>query len=310
MAGTVTISIEIELGWGVVKYGALDKLSPNREQETRYLHRLLDACDTHNVPISFDIVGHLLLDSCDGHPDSPHDSGWWDDDPESSIDEAPEFYAPDIADAIREADVDHELSTHTFSHIEGDRVSDDVVNWELSKVTEAHRQAGHPTPSSIVTPRHRHISPDLLTEHDLTIQRTVPPNAPELSKAELLLDIVRDSHPVRPPETIDGVTRTYSKSFGTLTTPMLARGQSSPHRLFDATPLSLRQWHHSRLLTKSLQRTVAQDSYAHYWCHLYDLANSEQFPQIEAFIEALGNTEEADVLTMAELNKQWRAGDA
>jgi hypothetical protein len=61
MTGTITLSLEIELGWGLAQFNKLDTLSDDRRQETDHLRRLLTLCDELSVPITFDIVGHLLL---------------------------------------------------------------------------------------------------------------------------------------------------------------------------------------------------------------------------------------------------------
>ena len=78
MTGTVTMSLEVELGWGVARFGMLDKIAPGRERETRRLNALLDRCTTHDVPMTFNVVGHLFLESCDGDHEGPYPEGWFD----------------------------------------------------------------------------------------------------------------------------------------------------------------------------------------------------------------------------------------
>jgi len=72
MGGKITLSVEIELGWGHHdKPDGNPALSEDREVETKALRRLLAVCDEHRIPITFDIVGHLLHESCDGIHDAP-----------------------------------------------------------------------------------------------------------------------------------------------------------------------------------------------------------------------------------------------
>lgn len=302
MAGTATISIEIELGWGAARYGTIEKISPGRRAETAHLEALLEHCEEHDVPVSFDVVGHLLLERCDGHVGSPHGDGWWDCDPRSSLDEDPLFYAPDLVERIRRSPVDHEICTHTFSHVECDAVTDDVLEWEFDAVREVHRQEGYPEPRSIVSPRHRPIPTRVLRDHGIVTQRiTGDDDTTTLSKPALFFNLLRDTLPVRSPETVDGVTNTYSKHYPTLTTPILPQGQYDPHPVFQRVPTRWRRRWHRRLLERPLERAIQRESYTHYWCHLYDLSNGAQFPQIASFLERLGTDREVTVRTMAEL---------
>lgn len=75
MLGTVTISLEIELAWGVIRSHPEkvdERFSADRRRETETLDRLLTLCDDLDIPVNFDVVGHLLLDSCSGRHDGPH----------------------------------------------------------------------------------------------------------------------------------------------------------------------------------------------------------------------------------------------
>ncbi len=117
MTGIVTISIEIELGWGYHDIGDYRKLSDGRVAETKALSRLLSLCEELHIPITFDVVGHLLLEKCGGNHDGPHPEGWFSADPGTDVSEDPLFYAPDLIQDIVDTDVDHEIGSHTFSHI-------------------------------------------------------------------------------------------------------------------------------------------------------------------------------------------------
>ena len=91
---TVTLSLEVELGWGVHDVDEYERISDRRERETDALERLLSACDKHGVPFSFDIVDHLFHAACSGEHDSPHRDGWFDEDPGTDWKTDPLFYAP------------------------------------------------------------------------------------------------------------------------------------------------------------------------------------------------------------------------
>lgn len=126
MAGVVTLSVEVELAWGQHDKGSEafeSVLSEGRTSETAALRRLLSTCDDLDIPISFDVVGHLFHDSCSGIHQSPHDSGWFDADPGTDLDTDPLFYAPDLIRSIDDATTDHGICTHTYSHALCDEIS-------------------------------------------------------------------------------------------------------------------------------------------------------------------------------------------
>jgi len=71
--GTVVISVDAALGWS-----SIDRQTPRtrRADAARSGWRtLLDAFDEHELPATWAVVGHLLLDDCDGvhehHPLAP-----------------------------------------------------------------------------------------------------------------------------------------------------------------------------------------------------------------------------------------------
>mgnify|MGYP006288762517 CR=1 FL=1 len=81
MGGIVTVSIEIELGWGVHDIGAFERLSTDGGTERAVLSALLITLDRTRAPITFDAVGHLLLDGRSGDHESPHQNGGFRADP-------------------------------------------------------------------------------------------------------------------------------------------------------------------------------------------------------------------------------------
>src|SRR5699024_9049508 len=106
MSGITTFSLEVELGWGVVHYDQMGYLSEDRAKETETLRKLLTLCDTYEITFSFDIVGHLFLDTPLNSYDTPHDEGWFDPIPKTGVSADPEFYAPDLVQMIRDAEMD------------------------------------------------------------------------------------------------------------------------------------------------------------------------------------------------------------
>lgn len=128
--GTMVLSLDLELSWG-----RFDKLSTNvldteSLEERKHIKRLLALFDRYEIPATWAMVGHLMLDSCirdqegQAHVEvSPQPQfswfahNWFCFDPCTKASLAPSWYAPDIVDWIRAAKVHHEIGSHSFAHI-------------------------------------------------------------------------------------------------------------------------------------------------------------------------------------------------
>ena len=314
MAGTVTLSMEIELGWGVARYRPIDeRISPDRERETETLHRLLSLCEDYNVPVSFDVVGHLLHSECDGTHEGPHEPGWFDIDPGTDVNTDPEFYAPDLIEAIDESSVDHEICTHTYSHVECSTVPSSVIEWEFERAAETHSEFGLDRPTSFIAPRHSMPDRHILSDLGINICRTPHyerPNIQRPNKIKKFFNMLRCNQPCLAPEWNDGVIDSWSTEYHTLAAPSLPAGTSGVHPAYRTVPKSLRRRLHARGLCRSFERTASEDSYSHHWTHLYDISNESQFPQVETAIATLGELQRngnIEVQTMADVKRDFHA---
>ena len=315
MTGSVTISLEVELGWGVVGFGMLDKISPGRRRETRRLKALLDRCETHEVPITFNVVGHLLLEECEGHHEGPYPDGWFDRDPGTSVEEDPKFYAPDLVEAIRDSSTPHEICTHTFSHVECDEVPPETVAHELRTAREVFEANGIDDLVSLVPPRHSPPPREVLRETGIEAVRVPHYRSPDYddpkTPAHKFLEMLNGPHPVGPPRLVDGAVETYSPVYKTLAAEYLPLGEYDTHGIYRPLPRSLRKRIHRRYHRRALDRAVEADGHAHFWSHLYDVANDHQWPQIEALVADIGRRRERgdlEVKTMKQLNEDVREG--
>ncbi|MWG33184.1 polysaccharide deacetylase family protein [Halomarina oriensis] len=313
MTGTVTISLELELGWGVTRFGMLDKISPGRERETTRLDALLDRCALSDVPITFNVVGHLLLAECDGHHEGPYPDDWWDIDPGSSVYEAPKFYAPDLVEAIRESPTPHEICTHTFSHIECAEVPEETVAHDLRTAHAAHERFGLDDVVSLVPPRHSTPPRDVLREVGIETVRVPHYRSSEFGDPRTplhkLREIITGPHPVAEPHLVDGVVETYSPVYKTLAAEYLPLGEYDTHPAYRWIPTSVGKRLHRRYHRRALDRAVETGGHVHFWSHLYDIATDEQWPQIDALLADIGERVERgelEVKTMAELNRDVR----
>lgn len=311
--GRVVVSLDFELAWGTIDKPSerARLLSEDGSVERAYLDRLLSLCDRLRIPITFATVGHLHLDSCDGHRPRGHPDGWFDADPETDAETDPQFYAPDALDAIRDTDVDHEIGTHTFSHAICDSVSGETVEWELDRVAAVHDANELDRPRSLVAPRNRLPRLDVVRDSDIDVVRVSRP-APAESRAEQLTNRLRQwagdfEPPLADPYVRDGVTVTESTPQPSLTTVMLPNGQRDVFPPFRAIPTSIRQRRHERYLLDAIDAARRSGQTVHLWSHLYNLSNDAQWQPIEsAFrtIAAYRDAGEMTVETMSDLTPE------
>lgn len=188
------ISADFEMAW------AFHFMHPSRRQEglaermgtrTREnVPRILDMCDKSGIPITWATVGHLMLDNCapvDGikHPEIPrppyysnpywaYDHGdWFDEDPCSSVADAPAWYAPDLVQNILSRKTPHEIGCHTFSHIDASDANcpPEVFKAEIDRCTELATQY-KVNLTSFVHPGHQTGHLDILANAGFTSFRT------------------------------------------------------------------------------------------------------------------------------------------
>ncbi len=132
----VVFSFDFELSWAWrYAIGSIDFLEIGR-RERKNVPRLLGLLDQYRIPATWATIGHLFLNGCHKEPGmNPHpevmrpghfknrawnfESGdWFDCDPCSDVEHAPEWYAPDLIEQILKSEAGHEIACHTFSHID------------------------------------------------------------------------------------------------------------------------------------------------------------------------------------------------
>lgn len=314
MTASVTLSLELELAWGQHDKGGSDICSPDRSAEEVYFGKLLDACDRYEIPVTFDVVGHLLLESCDGSHDGTHEEGWFAADPGTDADSDPLFYWPELPHLLTERPVEHEVATHTFSHVLCNEIREQTLTWELERCFEVHEAAGLDRPETIVTPRHRPISYDVLERLGIGGVRTLKRQPRESTlgryKQRATFWTLDRGHPAYEPTRRDGVVELYTTPYPSLTAVHLPNGQLSPLWAFRQIPEGIRQRVHRSYLTGALETAIETDSNVHLWTHLYNLSNDSQWECIEPFLKQLSEAKEngeVKILTMADLVERSEA---
>jgi hypothetical protein len=222
--GTVTISMEVELGWGDHDTGDLQRLSEDGVIERQYLLKLLQLADEYSIPISFDIVGHLFLEGCSGSHNGPHNDGWFQTDPGTNMQSDGLFYAPDMVGWIHGAETEHELCTHAFSHVLFDEVSQEVSEWELKMVQQLHREHVGKNTVSLVPPRHQSPSYDVLSDHDIRVFRPAMCRSAK-TRIHRFRELLAGPLPQSPLRKTDGIVETYCTTNPSLTAASLPSGR-------------------------------------------------------------------------------------
>lgn len=173
---SIVISLDAELAWG---YHDFDILPTNRITNSRDgWEYIFNKFDTHNIPATWAVVGHLLTDQCnDFHSDHPLGKEWFRLCRGShSLTNKNYWYGPELIDSLRSSSVNHEIASHTFSHVEmgAEYCNQNVAREELNNVIKAHNQIGH-TPTTLIFPRNniRHL--DIVKEYEFECIRTNPP---------------------------------------------------------------------------------------------------------------------------------------
>lgn len=119
--GAFVVSLDTELGWGCFDTVGVDHYEEAYRNTRSVIDGLCRLFDTYDAPVTWALVMHMLAD-CSGLHDEEEPNfdwidSWYERAPCSSDVEKDLWYAPDVLERIRAADVDHELAVHGYSHV-------------------------------------------------------------------------------------------------------------------------------------------------------------------------------------------------
>jgi len=183
--GGLIISADFEMAWAwrYTKTGS-DHIQKGKIERDNF-PKIIKVLEDFNIPITFATVGHLFLESCkkndhDWMARIPHfddhwkftKGDWYDHDPYSNYEDAPEWYAPDLIQMIIDSKVEHEIGTHTFSHIDFSykNCPPEVADDEIKACKIAAERYGINL-ESIVFPGGTWGNIETLKKHNFTIYR-------------------------------------------------------------------------------------------------------------------------------------------
>ncbi|MFY9992350.1 MAG: polysaccharide deacetylase family protein [Rhodoplanes sp.] len=154
MKGKLTISVDLELAWGVWDQLTLEDLRMAETAERPICAALLELFDRHSVPATWAMVAALLDEpSAKKHPGPV--SCW---------------YAPDIVEQIVRAKTAHEIGSHGGRHI--DLAAADARAAEDDLLFAKHIHRSHALPfQSLVFPRNRVGNFDAVARAGLRVYR-------------------------------------------------------------------------------------------------------------------------------------------
>lgn len=182
--GAFTLSLDFELIWGTVDlFGAEGFGRACRAEREVVIDRLLDLLAEFDIAATWFIVGHLMLDKCDGRHEEIvrpahawHRGDWFKHDPGGTETDAPEFLGRSLVEKILACRVRQEVGCHSFSHaIFGDAgCSREAAESELAACVKAAADLGV-TMRSFAFPRNMVGHLDLLGRYGFDCYRGPEP---------------------------------------------------------------------------------------------------------------------------------------
>jgi peptidoglycan/xylan/chitin deacetylase (PgdA/CDA1 family) len=304
--GTVVISADAELGWG---FHDLKDPPTDRLANARYgWQTLLDFCDEYEVPATWAVVGHLLLDDCDGeHADHPTPAGWFDH--ERGDDAMPRSlrFGDGLVDDLLNAEVDHDVGLHTFSHVEfGDPdTTRQLARAEVATSLEIARERGLEL-RSFVFPRNNVAHLDALAAYGIECYRGVNPRTHQDDAWDGAVGkIARATLVRRPPPLVEPAVDSYG----------LVNVPASLHLFsFEGTPRSLVEPVIGdpvvRQAKLGIDAAAEEDGVFHMWLHPNSITESRDERRLRAIFEYLDRQRaetSLSVQTMVDVAKDARA---
>jgi peptidoglycan/xylan/chitin deacetylase (PgdA/CDA1 family) len=277
--GSVVLSLDAELAWGFHDYETLpeSRVAASRESWLQ----LLELLDDFDVPATWAVVGHLFLDSCDGeHADHPTSDGWFDPDPGTWEGRDEVWYGSKLVDAIENADVDHEIGSHTFSHVNMSEVSREVASAEMRTCVELAEKRGLSV-DSFVFPRNYVGNRDVLAAYGVKCYRGNQPrrwyDRSLLGSAAKFLGWPTGTVApklVTPEEDEYGLVNLPASMF---LFSYEGRLRAAAERLTEDPVVAMAK--------RGIDRAATEDAVFHVWLHPNNLTDERDFDRIEAILE-------------------------
>ncbi|MWV39247.1 polysaccharide deacetylase family protein [Natrialba sp. INN-245] len=289
--GSVVISLDAELGWG---FHDLESLPGRRvEAGRRGWSTMLELLETYEIPATWAVVGHLMLESCDGrHADHPAPDEWFERERTTWRDREDLRFCPDLVTDLLESDVDHEFASHSFSHVLFDRPETDaeIAAAELERSVEIAADWGLSI-DSFVYPRNGVGHRDVLAEYGVRAYRGRSPTGDGVWG--LLDSTIRDRSMLVEP-TID--------EYGLVDVPasLFLFGFEGPARTVAESI-----WRDPMVVQvrRGIDEAVRRDGVFHMWLHPNNLVGKQDDRRMRAILEYLDRRRSETDLRVETMNR-------
>lgn len=284
--GSVVISVDAELAWGVHDRYPLSPSETRRVAAGRPgWDRLVDLFDEFAIPATWAVVGHLLAEDADalqaGHPLSER----WFDTYRREVDEHPEWWhATDLVEAVVAASAGHELASHSFSHVVFAGATRETAEAECRLARTVGDGFGLEL-TSFVFPRNAVAHREALASAGFDCYRGVRPRrlpaVPGLRGTAMLAGALTGA--VAPP-----VVRPRLDEHGLVELPAsMALGgfRGPPWSILEATGAAPA----GRLAELGIDRASERDGVFHLWLHPNDLTDERYVRRVRSVLSSLAD---------------------
>lgn len=152
MPGSLCISIDLELAWGIWDKPSREAFARCAELEEVIVEKLVERFDAHEVSATWAIVARLL------ERDASRDARIW--------------YAPELIDRVRGARTTQDIGSHGYAHLYFGETTREALRADLAAARRVHDAHGLPF-ASFVFPRNQVAHLDLLREVGVRVFRSV-----------------------------------------------------------------------------------------------------------------------------------------
>jgi len=156
--GSLCISIDVELAWGIWDKPSLDYHARCAESEERIVRGLLALFERFAIPATWAVVGRLLELDPAAARSTPHGARIW--------------YAPELIDRVRASRTPQDIGSHSYAHVYFGSVAREAVREDLRSARRVHDARGLPF-TSFVFPRNQVAHIDLLHDAGVQVFRSV-----------------------------------------------------------------------------------------------------------------------------------------
>jgi peptidoglycan/xylan/chitin deacetylase (PgdA/CDA1 family) len=157
MPGSLCISIDLELAWGIWDKPAAEYHERCAARETMIVERLLALFERAQVGATWAVVGRLLELDATAAASTPHGERIW--------------YAPELVRKIAASPL-QEVGSHSHAHVYFGETARESLRADLAAARAIHERHGLPF-KSFVFPRNQVAHTDLLREAGLRVFRSV-----------------------------------------------------------------------------------------------------------------------------------------